>query len=85
MMLGITALACGLASVFVVVTAVIGLPLGITVARMANHDLNRMRWGQMDPDGRRPAVLAHLWGVLGVLCSLFCWMPFVVIYVLRNP
>ena len=83
--LGLAALACGLGSVFVVVTAVIGLPLGVAVSRMASHDLNRMRWGQMDPEGRRAAVLAQLWGVLGVLCSLFCWVPLAAIYVLRNP
>jgi uncharacterized membrane-anchored protein len=78
--LGAISLFCGFASVFVTVPAVIALPLGVIVARMAGHDLHMMRYGEMDPEGRRQTVRAQLWGIVGVLVSLLCWAPFAMLY-----
>jgi hypothetical protein len=73
--LGGAALVCGLLSVFLAVPALVALPLGLAVRRMADHDLHEMRRGRMDPDGRRQALLAQLWGTLGALLGLLGWVP----------
>ena len=76
--LGMLALGCGFLSVFLAVPAVVGLPLGLAVRSMADHDLHEMRRGRMDPAGRRHTVLAQLWGTLAALLSLLCWVPFAI-------
>jgi hypothetical protein len=83
MLLGAAALACGGLSVLVVVPALAAVPLGLAVWHMADRDLRAMRWGQMDPAGRRGTVLAQLWGIGGVVFSLLCWIPFAVWFMLR--
>jgi hypothetical protein len=65
-----------IAALFIAIPAAVSVPLGIVVARLAGHDLHRMRCGEMDPEGRRLAVLAQLWGIVGALLSLLCWAPF---------
>jgi hypothetical protein len=73
--LGGAALVCGFLSVFLAVPALVALPLGLAVRRMADHDLHEMRRGRMDPAGRRQALLAQLWGTLGALLGLLGWVP----------
>ena len=76
-LLGYAALALALGSVFLAVPALVAAPLGWAVRRMAEHDLHEMRWGRMDPEGRRRTVLAQLWGTAAIVVSLlFCWVPF---------
>jgi hypothetical protein len=45
-------LACGLAALVLGAPAVVGLPLGLAVAVLADRDLERMGMGGMDPRGR---------------------------------
>ena len=74
-LLGGAALVCGFLSVLLAVPAVVALPLGLAVRRMADHDLHEMRWGRMDPDGRRQTVLALLSATVGALLGLLGWVP----------
>ena len=76
--LGVAALFCGFLSVLLAVPALVALPLGLAVRRMADHDLHEMRRGRMDPEGRRETVRAQLWGTAAALLSLLCWVPFAV-------
>jgi hypothetical protein len=78
--LGAVALLFGFATVFLAVPALVALPLGIVASRMAAHDLRQMRLGQMDPAGRRRAVLAQLWGIVGAGLSFLFWVPFAAMY-----
>jgi hypothetical protein len=80
--LGVVALVCGFLSVLFAVPALVALPLGLAVRRMADHDLHEMRQGRMDPAGRRQTVLALLWGSVGALLSLLGWVPVAVHFLL---
>jgi hypothetical protein len=83
-LLGIAALVCGFLSVALTVPVLVAVPLGLAVRHMSEHDLTAMRWGQMDPDGRRYTVLAQLWGGAAIFLSLFCWVPVAVWFLLRH-
>jgi hypothetical protein len=80
MALGGASLLFGFATVFLAVPAVVALPLGIAASRMATHDLHQMRLGRMDPRGRRRAVFAQLWGIVGAGLSFLFWVPFAAMY-----
>jgi hypothetical protein len=81
--LGGVSLLFGFATVFLSVPALLALPLGIAASRMAAHDLRQMRLGQMDPAGRRWAVLAQLWGIVGAGLSFLFWVPFAAMYLMQ--
>jgi hypothetical protein len=70
----------GFAVLYLMVPALIAMPLGIAVARMARRDLDRMRSGAMDPDGRRQAVRAQLWGTVGGWLCILSWAPLMLLY-----
>jgi hypothetical protein len=80
--LGGAALGCGFLSFLLAVPALVALPLGLAVRRMADHDLHEMRRGRMDPAGRRLTVLAQLWGTIGALLGLLGWVPLAVRFLL---
>jgi hypothetical protein len=80
MLMGLAALGFGFASVFLVVPALVAVPLGLATRRMARHDLTQMRLGAMDPEGRRVTVLSELWGVVAVFLSCLCWAPLALWY-----
>jgi hypothetical protein len=82
--LGGGSLLFGFATVFLAVPAVIALPLGIAASRMASHDLHQMRLGRMDPAGRRRAVLAQLWGIVGAALGFLFWVPFAAMYLMHG-
>jgi hypothetical protein len=83
-LLAVVSFSCGFFSVFLVVPALIAVPLGLAVRRMSEHDLHEMRWGRMDPEGRARTLLAQVWAGGGILFSLFCWVPFAVWFLLRH-
>jgi hypothetical protein len=81
--LGGAALLFGFATVFLAFPALVALPLGLAASRMAAHDLHQMRLGVMNPGGRRRAVLAQLWGVVGVGLSFLFWVPVAAMYLMH--
>jgi hypothetical protein len=81
--MGGVSLLFGFATLFLVLPAVVALPLGIAASRMAAHDLHQMRLGRMDPSGRRRAVLAQLWGIVGAGLSFLFWVPFAAMYLVQ--
>jgi uncharacterized membrane protein YccF (DUF307 family) len=83
LVLGGVALLFGFASPFLVFPAVVAVPLGIAVWRMAGRDLHEMRWGRMHPEGRRNTALAQLWGMIAVLLGLLFWMPLALMYLVQ--
>jgi hypothetical protein len=67
---------CGLSACCPVVSALVGLPLGLTAWVLAGRDLRQMRGGLMDPRGGEGTALARevsLTGIVASLCSLVFW------------
>ena len=69
LLLGTASLVCGLLSLCLVVTAVLGLPLAVLAYTLARHDTARMETGNMDREGLRLAELAQERALIG---GLFC-------------
>jgi hypothetical protein len=80
--LGVAALVCGFLAVLLAVPALVAIPLGLAVRRLADHDLHEMRRGRMDPEGRRETVRAQLWGTVAALLGLLGWVPVAVRFLL---
>jgi hypothetical protein len=69
--LGVTSLLFGGLAPVLVVTALIALPLGVTVWVLARRDLRKMAAGAMDPGGRGLTTEARDSGAVGaILCLL---------------
>jgi hypothetical protein len=58
----------------------ISVPLGTTVWVLAQHDLDEMRGGRMDPDGIPSTQTARTGGILGVVLGMLFGTFFAVIY-----
>jgi hypothetical protein len=65
-------------SLCLVLPAILGFSLGLTVLLMAQNDLARMGAGLLDPEGKEKAVMASLRAMYGVILCFFCWIPLVV-------
>ncbi len=61
------ALLVGMVAGGCVVLAIVSLPLGIVVWRLAARDLSKMRAGQMDPGGQQQALDARACARVAVL------------------
>jgi hypothetical protein len=58
------------------VTAVFGLPLGITAMVMSSRDIPKMERGEMDPAGLAQARNGRQCALLAVIFSLLCGSGF---------
>jgi hypothetical protein len=65
--------ALGVLGVWLVVPALLGLPLGVAVWRAARRDLALMRLGRMDPAGAVDASAAQVDALAGALLPFFGW------------
>jgi len=68
--LGIASWVCGLASLALVVPALLGLALGLTTLVLARRDLAKMEAGLMDPAGAGLVRRASGYAVVGTILSL---------------
>jgi hypothetical protein len=68
--LGGGSLLCGIASLWLVVPALIGLPLGVVVLLLGGRDLKKMAAGVMDPEGAELVKKSGGYAVGGVVLSL---------------
>jgi hypothetical protein len=75
-LLGGVALACGGLSWCLAVPALIGLPLGVAVWVVVQRDLDRMKAGAMDPQGRALTLQAMDWGIAGAVLSFMALFVF---------
>jgi hypothetical protein len=50
--------------------SLVSVPLGIAVWVMAHNDLEEMRAGRMDPQGRRATETGRTGGILGIVLGL---------------
>jgi hypothetical protein len=77
--LGIAAVTLGWISFFTLFPVVVALPLGVIVKTLAQHDLDRMQQGVVDPQGWKVTEQAREYGsactVLSLLGLLFCGLP----------
>jgi hypothetical protein len=62
---------CGLLSLVWVFFVILTLPLGIAGWRMARRDLDKMKAGVMNPDGKNHTEAARLAGIVAVAHGLF--------------
>jgi hypothetical protein len=60
--------------------ALISVPMGITIWALAQHDLEEMRGGRMDPEGRPATENARTGGILGVVLGLLFGTFFAIVY-----
>jgi hypothetical protein len=60
--------------------ALISVPMGVTIWILAKQDLDEMRAGRMDPDGRQATENARTGGILGVVLGLMFGTFFAVVY-----
>jgi hypothetical protein len=81
------ALACGVLSFLVALPALLGLPLGILTARMADRDLTRICHGSLDPGGHRLtcAALCRVeravhWNAVGPFACPLVWLCLSLLY-----
>jgi hypothetical protein len=63
--------------------AILSVPLGILAWLMANHDLERMREGLMDPRGKLPTQGGRTAAVVGALLGLFFGAFYALIYLAK--
>jgi hypothetical protein len=68
--LGGGSLLCGIAWLWLVVPALIGLPLGVVVLLLGGRDLKKMAAGVMDPEGAELVKKSGRYAVGGVVLSL---------------
>jgi hypothetical protein len=82
-LLATVALVLGLSSFCLVVTGWVAVPLAWAVEGLAQRDLEKMKAGRMDPNGREDAERAHALaeyagaagGAGGFVCGLLCCVP----------
>jgi hypothetical protein len=67
--LGILSIVVGVPSLYLVVPALLGLPLSLVAYLMADRDLLEMRAGRMDRSGRASAHAAQWCALVGFLLS----------------
>jgi hypothetical protein len=67
----ITLVVGGLSLCLVGLGLLVCLPLGITTWVMANHDLEKMRSGEMEPQGRGQTENGRTSAITGIVLSLF--------------
>ncbi|HZV04015.1 MAG TPA: hypothetical protein VE999_02900 [Gemmataceae bacterium] len=60
--------------------ALLSVPLGILAWLMANHDLERMREGHMDPRGKSQAEAGRTSGIAGVILGLIFAAFYALVY-----
>jgi hypothetical protein len=69
-LLGSGALVCGMLAVCLIVPGLFGLPFGLVIYVLSQRDLERMKAGTMDPDGRTLTIQGGELAVGGALLSL---------------
>jgi hypothetical protein len=80
--LGLTVALCGFLAVLVL-PGLVALPLGLWVWSLAATDLQKMRAGLMDPDGRERTESARNGAIMGIILTLM-WGCYGLAYLLRN-
>jgi hypothetical protein len=68
--LGAVSLVCGILSLMLAVSGVIGLPLAVAVLVLSGRDLARMRRGLLDPAGRVETERAWVLALEGLVLSV---------------
>lgn len=64
-------------------TAWIGVPLGILTVALADRDLQKMREGRMDPNGKHLTQSARAGGIAGTILGLLFAFIFALVYLAK--
>ncbi len=75
----------GLVLSFLHILAVIGTPLCFVAWRMSRADLQKMRTGQMDPEGMASTLFGKRWSIIGMIVGSIWLMLFFVAFLLSVP